>query len=78
MLKISFLNNIPVQLHTAFKQTKVFYSLLSSRYKKLEEIRLEKEHQFQMEQTKLENNRRKEKREHELKIFSMMMGNIHQ
>ena len=31
-----------------------------------------------MEQAKLENERRKEEREHELKIFGMMMGNIHQ
>ena len=50
----------------------------SSRYKKLEEIRLEKEHQFQIEQARLENERRKEEREHELKIFSMMISNINQ
>ena len=31
-----------------------------------------------MEQARLENERRKEEREHELKIFSMMIGNMNQ
>lgn len=47
---------------------------LCCRYKKLEEQRVEKEHQFYLEQAKLENERREE-REHELKIFSMLIGN---
>ena len=36
---------------------------------------MEKEHQFYLEQAKLENERRREEREHELKIFSMLIGN---
>ena len=62
----------------AFKQTNCIPWFTSSRYKKLEEIRLEKEHQFQIEQARLENERRKEEREHELKIFSMMISSINQ
>ena len=49
--------------------------LLCCRYKKLEEQRVEKEHQFYLEQAKLETERRREEREHKLKIFSMLIGN---
>ena len=45
------------------------------RYKKLEEFKLEQEHKFQMEQMQLENERKKQEREHELKIFSLLLGN---
>ena len=41
---------------------------------KLEESRLEKEHALQLEQMRLENERRREEREHELKIFQLLMG----
>ena len=36
---------------------------------------MEKEHQFYLEQAKLENERRREERAHELKIFGMLIGN---
>ena len=39
-------------------------------------MRLEKEHNFLREQAMLESERRKQEREHELKMLSMMMGNV--
>ena len=51
-----------------------FICIPSFRNKSLRELRLEKEHAFQMEQMRLENERREE-REHELKIFQLLLGN---
>ena len=48
------------------------------RYRKLEEMQLEKEHKFLREQAMLESERRKQEREHELKMLSIMMGNANQ
>jgi hypothetical protein len=41
-------------------------------------MKIEKEHEFQREQMKLENQRRKEEREHEMRMLSMMLGNENQ
>jgi hypothetical protein len=41
-------------------------------------MKIEKEHEFQREQMKLENQRRKEEREHEMRMLSMMLGNANQ
>lgn len=41
-------------------------------------MKIEKEHEFQREQMKLENQGRKEEREHEMRMFSMMLGNANQ
>ena len=41
-------------------------------------MRLEKEHNFLREQAMLESKRRKQEREHELKMLNMMMGNVSQ
>jgi hypothetical protein len=41
-------------------------------------MRIEKEHEFQREQAIVEAQRRKEEREHELKMLSMLMGNASQ
>ena len=48
------------------------------RYRKLEEMQLEKEHNFLREQAILESERRKQEREHELNMLSMMMGKVSQ
>jgi len=40
----------------------------------LEEIKLKKEHEFRLQQTILENQRRREEREHEMQMLRMMMG----
>ena len=37
-------------------------------------MRLEKEHKFLREQAIMESERRKQEREHELKMLSIMMG----
>ena len=42
-------------------------------YQKLEE-QVEKEHQFHMERTAVENKRRREKREHEMNMLRTIMG----
>ena len=52
--------------------------IICFRYRKLEEMRLEKEHNFLREQAILESERKKQEREHELKMLSMMMGNVSQ
>ena len=52
--------------------------IICFRYRKLEEMRLEKEHNFLREQAILESEGRKQEREHELKMLSMMMGNVSQ
>ena len=52
-----------------------FICIPSFRNKSLQELRLEKEHTFQMEQMRLENERGREEREHELKIFQLLLGN---
>ena len=44
------------------------------RYQKLEEGRVEKEHQLHMERIALENDRRREEREHEMNMLRMIMG----
>lgn len=41
-------------------------------------MRIEKEHEFQREQAKLEAERRKQEQEHELRMLSIMMGNVNQ
>ena len=43
-------------------------------YQKLEEERVEKEHQLHMERIALENDRRREAREHEINMLRMIMG----
>ncbi len=52
--------------------------MICFRYRKLEEMRLEKEHEFLREQAILESERRKQEREHELKMLGIMMGNASQ
>ncbi len=52
--------------------------MICFRYRKLEEMRLEKEHEFLREQAILESEGRKQEREHELKMLSIMMGNASQ
>ena len=52
--------------------------LFALRYKELEKMRIEKEHAFQREQMKLENQQRKEEREHEMQMLLMMLGNTNQ
>ena len=44
----------------------------------MEQVRIEKEHAFQREQMKLENQQRKEEREHEMQMLCMMLGNTNQ
>lgn len=41
-------------------------------------MRIEKEHEFQREQARIEAERRKQEQEHELKMLSIMMGNVSQ
>ena len=41
-------------------------------------MRIEKEHEFQREQARLEAERRKHEQEHELRMLSIMMGNVSQ
>ena len=48
------------------------------RYKELEEMKIEKEQEFRREQMRLENQQRKEEREHEMKMLSIMFGNANQ
>lgn len=44
------------------------------RYQKLEDERLEKERQLQMQRMDFENDRRKEEREHEMNMLRLIMG----
>lgn len=44
------------------------------RYQNLEEKRLEKEHEFRLQQQALENQRRREEREHEITVLRMLTG----
>lgn len=48
------------------------------RYRKLEEFRIEKEHEFQREQATVEAERRKQEQEHELRMLSITMGTVSQ
>ena len=41
-------------------------------------MRIEKEHAFQRKQMKLQNQLRKEEREHEMRMLSIMLGNTSQ
>lgn len=43
-------------------------------YQKMEEDRVNKEHQLQMERMMYENERRREEREHEMNMLRMIMG----
>ena len=44
------------------------------RYQKLEQERVQTEHQFHMQRMALENDRRREEREHEMNMLRMIMG----
>ena len=41
-------------------------------------MRIEKDHEFQREQAKFEAETRKQEQEHELRMLSIMMGNVNQ
>ena len=70
--------NIEKSLEVVFNQFKETSKDDFERYRKLEELRIEKEHEFQREQAKLEAERRKQEQEHELKMLAIMMGNVTQ
>ena len=44
------------------------------RYQKLEEGRIQKEHEFRIKQMQIENERRKEEREHEMNVLHMILS----
>lgn len=44
----------------------------NSRYQKLEDERQKREHEFRLQQIALENERRREDREHELNVLRML------
>lgn len=44
------------------------------RLQKLEEEKTRREHKFRLEQTILENQRRREEREHEMHVLQLLMG----
>ena len=62
-------------LLSIFFFTFYFICIPSFRNKSLKELRLEKEHAFQVEQMRLENERHREEREHELTISQLLLEN---
>lgn len=48
--------------------------LYCCRYQKLEEERIKKEHEFRIKEMQIENERRKEEREHELSVMRMILS----
>ncbi|XP_028414803.1 protein SREK1IP1-like [Dendronephthya gigantea] len=67
-------SNVEKSLEFVFKNFKESAADDFDRYQKLEEERIKKEHEFRMQEMQLENERRKEEREHELCMMRMLLS----
>ena len=51
-----------------------FFRIFCFRYQKLEEERIKREHEFRIKQMEIENERRKEERQHEMNMLRMILS----
>ena len=51
-----------------------FFRIFCFRYQKLEEERIKREHEFRIKQMQIENERRKEERQHEMNMLRMILS----
>lgn len=66
--------NMEKSLEVVFQKFQDASSSDFSRHQKWEEEKMQKEYEFRMKQTILENQRRREEREHEMKMLQIIMG----